>query len=64
MNSFNKTEAAIFPIQAMHPRGYPFSQLNYIRTLSHLLSYLKDTEGKCGIVALFCLVVVFLVERK
>jgi len=30
MNSFNKTEAAAFLVQAMLPKGFPFHQLNYI----------------------------------
>jgi len=28
MKTFNKTDAAIFPMQAMLPVGFPFSQLN------------------------------------
>ena len=29
MNSFNITEAAIFPIQALLPEGFPFHQFNF-----------------------------------
>jgi len=28
MNSFNKTDAAIFLVQAMLPEGFPFHQFN------------------------------------
>ena len=28
MNSFNKTKASIFPMQACFPRRFPFSQIN------------------------------------
>ena len=30
MNSFNKTDAAIFLMQTVLPGGYLFSQLNYV----------------------------------
>ena len=33
MNSFNKTEAAIFPMQAMIPFDFPFSQITVFVSL-------------------------------
>jgi len=29
MNSFNKSETAVFSVQAMLPEGFPFHQFNY-----------------------------------
>jgi len=43
MNSFNKTEAAFFPMQAIFPEGFLFSQLNWYENILHI--YTRGVDG-------------------
>ena len=47
MNSFNKSEAVIFPMQTMRPEDYLFSQINYHNTAWHVSVFLPAFSASC-----------------